>query len=338
MTQQTTGVRRLRQIQFSPETTAGTAVDCNVNWRGTALLSDVRTLETAEEDDGWMAGGDRTYTPMKRVELALEETDATFEGLPWMLGGGINWITTGGGDTTVGQYSFTYEFGTSGVKTCKTYTFEAGDNILIDTFNYGIVSDFNISGAYGEALKMSANLVGREPTVKSAFYSTSVTTPSVETIYFNKGNLYIDAKGGTMGDTVKAATLRDFSLDVVTGFVPVETADDNIAYGHHKQVGYEITCSMTYEVNAIAKAELAAWRAETARQIRLGFTGATLSETGSTYTYKTLFIDLVGKYESFDALGDADGNDTVSCTFRGRHDASAGDSKIIVVQDSQTYT
>ena len=338
MAQQTTGVRRLRQIQFGPEATPGSAVSCDVVWRGTALITDARTQETAEEDDGWMAGGDRVYTPMKRAELALEETDATFEQLPWILGGGIDWITTGSGDTTVGQYSFTYYFATSGVQTNKVFSVEGGDNILIDTFNYGIIQDFNISGAYGEALKVSANLVGREPTSKGAFYTTSVVTPTVETVYFNKGTLTIDDKGGTMGTTSKAATLRDFSLDVVTGYMPVETADDNIAYSHHKQVGYEVTCALTYEVNAIAKAEREKWRAATARQIRLAFTGTTLAETGSTYTYKTLFIDLVGKYETFDPLGDADGNDTVSCTLRGRHDASAGDSKIIVVSDTQTYT
>jgi len=273
-------------------------------WRGTAILTDARTVEHVEEDDGWMAMGDRMITPSKRAELALEETPATYEQLPWILGGGVNWITTGGGDTTEGQYTFTYQFGTSGVKTNKTFTWEVGDNLLIETFNYGIVQDFNLSGAYGEPVNMSATIVGREVTTKGAFYSTSVTTPTVETVFFNKGNFYIDDKGTTAGTTEAPATLRDFSLDVVTGFMPVESADGNIAYGHHKQVGYEITCAMTMELNGTAMEEKGHWWSTDglARRVRMTFQGGTLSETGATYSNKTLIIDLVGKWESFDAI------------------------------------
>lgn len=338
MAQATAGVRRLRKLQFNPEATPGTATDCDNMWRGTGILTDARVVEHADEDDGWMAMGHRQYTAAKTAELALEERDATFEELPWLLGGGIDWITTGGGDTTTGQYTFTYQFGTSGVQTNKTFTWEVGDNLLVETFNYGIVQDFNLSGAYGEPVRMSATIVGREITTKGAFYSTSVATPTVETIYFNKGSFYIDDKGTTAGTTEAPATLRDFSLDVVTGFVPVPAADGNIAWGHHKQVGYEISCAMTMELNGTAKEEKGHWWDSTPRRVRMKFEGTTLSETGSSYSNKTLIIDLVGKWESVDPIGDADGSDTLSATFRGYHDASAGDSQIIVVNDTQAYT
>jgi len=338
MAQKTSGVRRLRKIQFSPETTAGTAVSCDDMWRGTAILTDDRTIETPEEDDGWMAGGDRQYTAMKRASLSLEERDATFEELPWILGGGINWQSTGAGDGTVGKYSYTYPFGTSGVKTAKTFSFEAGDNVLVETFDYGLVSEFTLAAAYGESVRMSGTVIGREVTSAGAFYSTSVQTPTVETIYANKGQFYIDAKGGTAGTTEAPATLRDWSLAVTTGFTPVPTQDGNIAWAHHKQVGYEATLSLTMELNDTAGTEKIAWRDGTPRIIQIKTEGAALTSGGTSYTNKSLIINAVGVYETFDPMSDADGNDTVSATFRLRHDASAGDSEIIVVNNEATYS
>ena len=51
--------------------------------------------------------------------------------------------------------------------------------------------------------------------------------------------------------------------------------------------------------------------------------GTALGAAGATYTYKTLKLDLAGKWESFEALGEQDGDDIVVGTLRCRYNATA---------------
>jgi hypothetical protein len=306
-------------------------------WRGTVSLADTRTIENIEEDDGWLGGSDRTHQPVEGAELTLEDTPCTFEQLPWLLGGGIAWQTTGTGDTTTGQYIYTYSFGTSAVNTVGTYSFEVGDNAWVGTFNYGLITEVHLSGAADEAVQMGATMVGRAVTTKGAFFSTSVSTPAVESVYFNNGTLYLDDVG-SVGTTAAPGSLVDFNLAIVTGVQALKTADNNMAFAHHKQVGWEVTLDMTLEVDTTSVDERADWEAEKPRVARLDFVGTTLAETGSSYTSKTLRIDVPIKYLTWDALGDNDGNDVWAVSARGVYNGTAGAPSIIVVNDSATYT
>jgi len=337
MAQRTVGIRRLRRLQFGPEATPGTAVAADVNWRGTGTLTDARVKEVVEEDDGWFFPIARMSEPMEGAELTLEDTPATFEQLPWVLGGGIEWQTTGTGNTTTGQYVFTYAFGTSAANTVKTYSWEAGDNLWIGTFNYGLVTEFHLSGAADEPVQMGATITGRAITTKGAFYTTSVVTPAVENVYFNKGQLYIDGPASA-GTTLAPGSLIDFNLNVVTGVQPIKTADNNIAFGHHKQVGPDVTLDMTLEVDGTSVAERGYWESGATRMIRIDFNGTTLSETGSSYSNKLLRIDVPVRYLSWDALGDNDGNDVWAISAMGIYSATAGGPTLTVVNDTQAYT
>ena len=337
MAQRTVGVRRLRKAQFGKETTAGTATDCDVMWRGEITLADTRVIEAVPEDDGWLLGSDRTMQPAQGAELTIEDTPATYEQVPWILGGGIAWQTTATGDTTTGQYVYTYSAGTSGVGTVGTFSWEVGDNSWIGTFDYGLVTEFHLSGAADEPVQMGATMIGRAITTKGAFYSTSVTVPSVESVYFNKGQAYIDSVG-SVGTTLAPGSLVDFNLNVVTGVQALKTADGDIAFGHHKQVGPEWTLDMTLEVDTTSAAERGYWAAETARIVRLQFPGTALAETGSTFSTKMLRIDVPIKYASWDALGDNDGNDVWAISARGVYNTTGGAPVITVVNDNATYT
>jgi hypothetical protein len=77
--------------------------------------------------------------------------------------------------------------------------------------------------------------------------------------------------------------------------------------------------NVTFEHNATAVAEIAAWRAGTARQIRLQFDGS-----GSKYAR----FDMAGKWEKFDKIGEKDVNDNVTGTFVACYDTTA--SKIAI--------
>ena len=103
-------------------------------------------------------------------------------------------------------------------------------------------------------------------------------------------------------------------------------------FSNIKNVGPEITLDVTFEHETTAVAEIAGWRAQTGRKVRLLFQGSAFTTAGTSYTYNTLRIDLYGKWESFDGLDDADGNDTVSGTFRARYSegaASAGNITVV---------
>jgi hypothetical protein len=78
---------------------------------------------------------------------------------------------------------------------------------------------------------------------------------------------------------------------------------------------------MEHDSNAVAEKQN--FRNEKPRLLRLEAKGDTLATAGSTYTEKTMIIDLAGKWESFGPLDDDDGNDTITGTFRVRYNETA---------------
>jgi hypothetical protein len=91
---------------------------------------------------------------------------------------------------------------------------------------------------------------------------------------------------------------------------------------------------ITFEHDGSAAAQKVIWRAQTPRKIQLLCQGLALATPGTAYTYKTMIINLVGKWEKFSKLGDQDGNDIVTGTFRAKYNATAADSgQIIIVNE-----
>ncbi len=115
--------------------------------------------------------------------------------------------------------------------------------------------------------------------------------------------------------------------------VPVFTADGALYFTFVKNVGPEVTLDVTFEHDSTATAEIAAYRAAMPRLIRLQWEGTALTTAGD-YTYKTLRVDLAGKWDTFQPLGDQDGNDVVTGTFRARYNATAAKfAEMVVVAD-----
>lgn len=168
---------------------------------------------------------------------------------------------------------------------------------------------------------MKADWLGRQ--VSKATFTASLDLDPVETILFSKTKLYIDAASGTIGTTLKSSTLLGAELSIKTGLVPVFTGDGNLYFTFTKCVGPEVLLKVTFEHNASAVAEKDAWIAQTARVIRLITQGTALTTAGTAYTYKTLQIDLAGKWEKFEKIDEQDGNDIVTGTFRARYNDDA---------------
>lgn len=314
------GVKALRKVQLGVESVMGTAVAATAMLRMTGLMEDQQEVKFAEEDVGYLSGVDRAYIPSVLAGLTTEG-EATFEQLGYILSAGVKNVVTGVADGAGTGKVYAYPFPTTAANTIKTYTLEAGDNTQEEEFAYGFVSGFKITGKAKEALKVSADWLGRQ--VAASTFTGALTPPTVEEVLFNKGKLYIDAVGGTLGTTQKSNTFIGMELSVKTGWKPRFTGDGALYFSYLKCSQPEVLLKVTFEHDGSATAEKVNWRAKTPRQLSLVFQGTALGTPGTSYSYKTLKIDVAGVWEKFDKLSEQDGNDIVTGTMRARFNSTA---------------
>jgi hypothetical protein len=326
------GVRRLRKLLLGLETTAGTEVDTDTMWRGQATLDPGDQIEIPDEDLGQLVPKLRSYIPHYEPTIELDETPATFEQLPIILAMALEATTTGAADTGTGASGIIYQFDLANTtqQIPATFTAECGDNQREDVITYLHATEFELSGASGEAVMMSATLRGRQ--ASDGTFTTSVSAPTVEEILFNKGVLTIDDAGGTIGTTTKANTLLGFSVGGNTGIVAIEAADGAVYFSTIDAVGAELEGELTFRHDATGEAELNLARAEAARLVRLVFAGSALGTAGGAYTYKTLQISMAIQYTEVPSLDDQDGNDVITLPFRVI-DSDSTQFQVIVVNE-----
>ncbi len=308
------GIKALRKIQIGKETTAGTKVDADIVWRGTGSIHDNMELIFPKEDIGMLVPAGRSYVARYEAGLTLDEVEATFEQLPHLFEMGIESVTPTG--TTSFTYTYVMPFASTDLVASTdlaTYTVEAGDNVAEEEFAFGFARSIQLTGSAGQAVMMSAEIVGRQ--VEPGTFTTGIALQTVEEILFSKGKLYIDNVKAFPATTQISNQLLGMSLSINTGWLPVYTADGALYFSFIKQTTPEVTLQITFEHDTTAVAEKAAWRAQTPRIIRIKFDGS---------DGKSLAIDIAGKWESFDVLGEQDGNDIVSGTFRGTYNATVG--------------
>lgn len=316
--------KNTRKIQMGVESTPGTAVAATNIWRGLGMPQDDREVVFVDEDVGIAGGTDRTYIAKYLASLELESTPATFEQLPYLLEMGLMTATPAQDGT--GPYVYTYTLPSTSQPAIKTYTFEGGDSQEVVEIEYGHLTEMTLEGSGGEAWMMSGTVSGRQTTVSG--FTSDLTLPSVEEILFGKTSLYIDDSTGAFGGTIKAAVLHSATLTITPGWEPNFLGDNlyftNLAWGKP-----EITLEVVFEHIAAATAEIVAWKAQTTRGIRLQAVGSAIAG-GSTYTTKTLQINLPGKWEKFEKITEVNGNDVVAGTFKWRYNAALGAGSIVI--------
>lgn len=313
------GVVKGRFVQLGQEGTAGSEANATAIYRGLATWTDETEVVFAEENVAYVSGVDRTYIPKVSAVAEFEEHEATFQQIRYWFDAGVDNVA-GVQDGAGAGYVYTYalpELATD-TMTVKTYTIEMGDNQQEEQAYGCFVEEFTISGAPDEAVKISGNWRGRQ--IETGTKTAGLTLPTVEEILFNKGKLYIGT-GDTFGSQV-ALQWVGFDMSVKTGWMSQPTGDGNLYAGLLKQVGPEVTIDLTLEHSTQAVAELAAWRAQTHRKMRLLFEGTTFAQ-GTTYDRQTFIIDIDGKWESFEGMGDMDGDDVYTGTLRARYNATS---------------
>lgn len=323
------GIRALRKIQMGRETTAGTNIVATTIWHGIGTLEDTTETTFKEEDIGYLSGVDDAYIARVGGKLEMDSVEATFEQTPHVLEAGVKTVTPVA-DGAGSGWIRTYTFPTTTPNTTKTYTLQGGDNQQAEVMNYSFVEEFSLEGKGGEAWKVSSTWQGRQITPQA--FTAAASLPAVEDMLFGLTKVYIDAVSGTFGTTQKTFTLLAAKLTYKTGLLAKYTADGRLDFSFVQTTMPECTLELTFEHDATSVAEKAAWKAGTARLIRLKTEGNNFTTAGTAYSKKTMIIDVAGKWESFGPLDDQDGNDIYVGMFRGRYNATRADfGKIIMV-------
>lgn len=326
------GIQALRRLQLGAETTAGTIVAATTIWRGIGTIEDQRETVFPDEHVGIISGIDRSYVPRLAGGLEFESVPATFEQILHILEAGVHSLGVGTVDTGGSGRIWSYALPVSTQNTPQTYTIEGGDDQQAEVMEHAFLTEFSLEGNAGEAVMITATWAGRQ--VADSGFTGDVPLPVVEEILFSRGKLFIDAVSSSAGTTPAAHTWLAFSLNADTGFEPVYTGDGELFFSFVKQTRPEITLDVTFEHDSIGVAEKNAWRNQTPRLIRLLFEGSAFTTAGSSYANKTLILDLPGKWESFDALGEQNGNDILTGTFRVGYDPTAGHAGRLVVANT----
>lgn len=324
------GIKALRKIQLgrNADSDSDDVIAATTIWRGTGTLEDTRNLYFVPEDVGIVMGTDRTNTSFLGGKITLDPVEATYEQFPHLLemcvktvtpasdsGGGSGWIST-------------YTLPTTALNTVKPYTLEGGDNQQAEVLNYVHGAGFTLAGVGGEAWKMSGDLFGKQ--VVNQSFTGSLAIPAVNNMNFSKSKLYIDADSDAWGTTLKSQTLLGASLKYTTMAEGKPTADGALTFSFVQQKMPEVVLTMTFEHDTASVNEKTQWRNENARLIRILNEGAALTTPG-VYTYRSAIIDLVGKWEKFNKLGERNGNDILEGTFRARYNATKASSGQIVI-------
>lgn len=316
------GTKAFSRLNLGDESTPGTAVAATAQWRGVGgMIEDQRELIFPEELNAIAVPTDRSYVPALLAGVSMADTPLTFEQLGYILNAGMKNVTPvqDGAGT---DYISTYNVGTTSVNNILTYTIETGDDEQAEEMEYAFVTDFTIKGNAREALMMGATWVGRQ--VSDVTFS-SPALAVVEDAMAGKGSIYIDNIGGTHGTTQLSNNILSMELAVTTGWRPKFFIDGNALYFgiHYFDIdSYAAQLTVTFEHDSTATAEKLNWRNEVARLIRLEFEGSAVATGGTTYSNKTLQMNLVGKYSKFNAMDSQDGNNILQATFDCRYNLS----------------
>lgn len=320
------GVKVLRHLALGKEATPGVIVSATTIWRGTGTLEDQRAVTFPREDIGYVSGHDRAYTPQLLAALAMEDTPATFEQLPFLFEASIKAVGTGTPDGTGSSgFQFVYPFPTNTRPTIRTFTIEGGDDEQAEVAEYCHVADWHLTGKGGMALMVGANWRGRQVVVQA--FTPSPEIPTIEDILFLNGRVWIDPINGAAGTSLLSQTILDVKLDYKSGWEPVFTADGSLFYSFIQIGEPELVATVTFEHDTFGVARKVDWRARVPRILRFQWDGASYATPGTgtlNSGKKTLRIDCAAKVSKVSKLGEQNGNNVLTVVFRSRFNPTYG--------------
>lgn len=332
------GHKGLSKVQLGQETTSGTAVAADTIWRGPfAGLKDARETEAVEEQIGIALKSSRKYASKLMAELSFPVTPLTPEQSLHIFEAGIKQVNTGVADGTASSgYTYTYPFGTTAINSISTYTIETGDEDQAEEAEFMFVRSFTISAVKGEAVMISSEWAGRR--VVTSTFTPALSAPAVTQIHASGGSLWIDDPGSGFGTTaIAAGNILEVTLEVTTGRTALFTADSGQLYfvdSYFNVDEFECNLELKWLHDTAAIAEIAKWRANAERLVRIEFVGEDYATpgTGTTFSGKSgIRLDVPCSYDEFSAIEFEDGKSIVTASLSGGYENSSAEGLEILV-------
>jgi hypothetical protein len=316
------GAIQFRKTQLGLENPKGTSAAATALMRQVfGTLTDGRVIQVHDENIGYLPRLDRTTTTQLGATIEMAETDLTFEQGPYPFSAGVKDVVSGAanGGTTNG-YKFVYTAPTTAAPTLKAYTIECADDIQEYEVPYCQATTINLSGAPGENVKISSTWNGQQ-VVKST--STTLAPATVEAIPFEKGKIYLDAIGGTMGASQLSGTWLGFDLTINTGVTHTHTGDGQLYFSIEEFSIPTMTGSFTFRHNANGVAQYDDYVVEATKKLRMEWLGSALTGAGGTFANKALRIDAAIKILKATPLGDLNGQTIITLEWEALMNVSA---------------
>lgn len=323
------GGKWAHKVQTGAESTPGTKVNATaiLKLRAPAHWVDGGVPVMPRYHDGQAVPGDDSYIPMLMGALQIPQSEAFFEQLDYVLSSALEDQETGTADGSGSSgYVRTYDAhgaSNTALNSLLYRTIETGDNQQELEAGYCFVENLQLSGVAGEGAMIQSNWIGRQ--VEKGSFTGGIAVPAVEEILTSKGSMYIDASGGTIGSTQLTSTLLSWTLQLTTGWKAKFTADSGQLYfdfAYFDRDSWDATFNVVYEHNASAITEFDAFQAQTGRLIRLDIPGTAYGTAGTGTLFsgtKGLRLDMAGKYEAMEKLGERNGNSILAATFKPRY-------------------
>lgn len=352
------GRKEIRSLRLKAEATNGVVVSPRFIWRGPIEgIDDKREVKHPAMQVGIFGGTDDVYIPKIAAELAFSSTELTYEQSPdlFLMNG---WGTIGGNRAGSAQGAsgssviFTLVAPTTTVPPTYSCTAEVGDSEpggntgWTEVIEYLLVDELKIDFKGGEAVMVSAQAVGRQGTATNAlgtFSQVGTLVANIEEVLAGLGSFWVSPVGSGFGTgpttagnllagniTFKTAWTRKFPVDA--GFLYFSTA---------VYTGMEVTGELTMENQisgtfgaAGSAGQIEKWRAQQPQLLRVAWPGGVIP-AGTTQLTKLFQVDLPITWDSFDKLGDIDGNDIRVGKFTSKFNANtpaAGRGTVTIVR------
>ena len=323
----------LYKNQIGKETVLGTEVDATTYLRAKGFWNDETEILFPDEDVGIASGIGRSYISNYAATLQYDEMPLTYEQVGYFLNMGIKGVA-GVQDGAGTDYIYTYALPYNAAVAPYYYTIEAGDEIKEYIFTGAFVEELTIKGEFGGPLMV-------QPTIRcipkgQTTFKTGLSIPAVTEAQFGLTKLYIDTvAAGFAGTAAKTSTFQSFELTMsqVQMIRPVSNGTGRYYVATKMGAGFgEITLKITLEHDALSVAEDTARLARTPRAIQIIAAHDTAVATpGTTYTYKSLIMNICGTYSNTMELSETDGNVLATHTLKSHYDATLDSRGSIVL-------
>jgi hypothetical protein len=318
-------IRPLRKLQVALETTPGTPVPATRVLRGSGRLTEKREAYRTEYPYGVRApaGGagviTRRWTEWEwESELALEEVG-------WWLQSGIRQSTpTGSSD----PYTWTWEpsLGSAGlsVQTLSLEYLESDGttNHYTAVAAYGVTTQvsFEVSTEKVATLKAAGQARARQATAPSASATPAAARTLLPGAMFK---VWWDTSWTAIGTTQLTGVVRDAKVELKTGWEPAWTLDGraDLDWTQPQPGMLDVSAELTLELDAVAAARIANWRANDLAYVRLA---------AAPSANREFRLDLAARLDDDLSFGEEGEVTTVALKLAGVYDPAS--QKLVSIQ------